>query len=445
MNASEAVRPLSGDPADRALQRHRRLLQELGIRAAVSLLVLIFNETLDVGGVKPVIRIIALTGMLVNALYYLAARTGQSPRAQAYVRMLADITFLTIGLYSAGGLGAAAYVGVYAIVPVYAGIVFSSTACLIATGVATASYVAVALLQETGQLPAHVPQMPDRWAVAAFNLLVLNIVGGLTALLSEAYRQSRRQLSTLYEDLERAHDQLLQLNTEIQRVGRLQVLGEVVGGLAHEIRNAAQVILTHIELACRRLEDLPPQVVRHLEVAKESCETVNRIVKASLEMVGRGPTQKIPVSVTGVAESIVALKGPDLRKDRIFLRLDFPAAFPPILAVPFQLQQVLLNLVINAHDALRGVRGQRVIEIVGFVSDGAVMVEVRDTGPGIPADALPRLFEPFYTTKPTGTGLGLAVSAGIVREIGGELTAGNRQGGGAVFRLSFPEIRSEPA
>ena len=127
-----------------------------------------------------------------------------------------------------------------------------------------------------------------------------------------------------------------------------------------------------------------------------------------------------------------------MRQDGIALRVEFPSPFPPVVASAFQLEQVLLNLVGNAHEALRGGRQGGAITIAGAVEDGRAVVEVRDNGPGIAAEALPRIFEPFYTTKASGTGLGLAISAGIVREAGGELTATNRPGGGAVFRLAFP-------
>jgi C4-dicarboxylate-specific signal transduction histidine kinase len=118
--------------------------------------------------------------------------------------------------------------------------------------------------------------------------------------------------------------------------------------------------------------------------------------------------------------------------------MEFPPAFPAVVAVPFQLEQVLLNLVSNAHDALHGVREGGTILIIGVVDRGRAVTEVRDNGPGIPDDVLPRIFEPFYTTKADGTGLGLAISAGIVRDSGGDLTAANRPEGGAVFRLALP-------
>ena len=105
-------------------------------------------------------------------------------------------------------------------------------------------------------------------------------------------------------------------------------------------------------------------------------------------------------------------------------------------AIP--LQQVLLNLVGNAQQALRGARPPRRIEISGHLGPGGVVLEVADTGPGIPPELLPRVFEPFVTSKADGTGLGLAISAGILREFGGDIVAANRNQGGAVFRVRLP-------
>jgi C4-dicarboxylate-specific signal transduction histidine kinase len=149
---------------------------------------------------------------------------------------------------------------------------------------------------------------------------------------------------------------------------------------------------------------------------------------------------RLPISLAEVARRTVELKGYDLRRNGIVLQLDFPRAYPLILGSPSRLQQVLLNLVSNAQDALRNGAGPRTIAIVGSTDIDRALLEVRDSGPGIPPDVLPRLFEPFYTTKPQGTGLGLAISADIVSALGGELSARNHPEGGAVFRLSLPVV-----
>jgi C4-dicarboxylate-specific signal transduction histidine kinase len=144
------------------------------------------------------------------------------------------------------------------------------------------------------------------------------------------------------------------------------------------------------------------------------------------------------VSFPGIARRTVELKAHDLRRDTIGVRVTFAEGFPDVLGVSFQLQQVLLNLVTNAQHALRGSGARRSIEITGAVEGGHAVIEVRDSGPGIPPEALPQIFKPFFTTKPEGTGLGLAVSAAIIRDHGGELAAENPSEGGAVFRIRLP-------
>src|SRR5262249_23550763 len=130
-------------PGDR---HQRRLIQELAVRTAVALAVLVFDVSFDltVGGGNRVVRFTALLGLVLNGAYYAAAHTAPAPRLQAYVRMLIDVELITLGLYGAGGLAAAPYLGVYAIVPVFAGLVFSSRACLLATALAAVSYLVVA-------------------------------------------------------------------------------------------------------------------------------------------------------------------------------------------------------------------------------------------------------------------------------------------------------------
>jgi signal transduction histidine kinase len=379
---------------------------------------------------------VAVVGLLINVPYYFAARNGRWRRAQAYVRMLLDVAFITLGLWSAGGLRAAAFAAIYAVVPVYVGLVFSSTACLVVTWAATAVYLVMAALPEAATVPLP---LPGGWAVAAFNLLILNVVGGLTAVLAEAYRRSRLRLAQANEELERANEAAQRLNAEIQRAAQLRVLGEVVAGVTHEIGNVLSVALGHVGLARLKAAG-QPALLAHLEHIETSTDTAMRVVRNTLETARQSSAQQRPVSIERVAQQVIELKGHDLRKDGISVRLDFRAPFPLVLGVPFQVQQVLLNLVVNAHEAMRADTPRRALEIVGWSESGRVVVEVRDTGPGIALDVLPRLFEPFFTTKSTGTGLGLAVSAGVVRDLGGEITAENRASGGAIFRITLPGL-----
>jgi signal transduction histidine kinase len=421
-------------------RRRRRLLQELAVRSLLAVVVLIFDEVFRVStgrGAALAIPILALAGLGLNVLYYLAAETGRWVRAQAYMRMLVDVGIITAGLASFGGLAAAPYLSLYAIVPLYAGLVFSSAACVVASVVATLAYLTLALLQQSGALVLPATPPDDAWPVVAFNLVMLNVVGGLTALLAEAYRRSALRLAALNQELERAHDNAQRLNAEIRRGTQLGVLGEVVAGITHELGNVLTVASGYLGLARRRASGQAPEIEQHLVQVEQSFEAAMRIIRNTLQT-ARNAGTRTAVHLPEVARRILELKSYELRRDGVIVHVDFPERFPMVSAAPFQLQQVLLNLILNAQQALHDAPEPRVLEIVGRAGQGQVIVEVRDTGPGLAAEALPRAFEPFFTTRKDGTGLGLAVSAGIVHALGGEITVENRPDRGALFRLTLP-------
>ena len=415
--------------------RHARLVQELLVRGSVAASVLVFDRVYDVatgGHGNRVVAATALAALLLNVFYYFAARRRRAARLQAYLRMFIDITLITIGMAGVGGVAAGQYLSIYAIIPIYAGLVLSSTACLVATGASTLMYLAVALYHH-----AAVSNLEVAWTAVAFNLLVLNIIGLLTALLAHAYRASRTRLAETHRELERAHDETLVLNAQIQRSARTRVLGEVVAGVAHELNNLLAVALGQTELLHRQA-GLPRAVMTGVERIRQSCETASRIVQNALSTARQPADERVLLALSEIVNRITELKRYDLRRDRIAIRSRFAPDVRPVVGVPFQLQQVILNLVTNAQQALQNHPHPRDIELVGFQDGAQVVVEVRDNGPGISPAALPRVFEPFYTTKPAGTGLGLAISATIIQEHGGQLTADNRSDGGAVFRVMLP-------
>jgi len=440
-------RAATGSPGDAARldRRRQRLRQELAVRATVATLIFVFDHVFDLStgrGPNPVVRIEAVLGLALNLPYYALGRTNRWPRAQAYVRMLVDIVMITVGLGSVGGLDAAGFLAVYTIVPLYCGLVFSSAACVVATAVSTGCYIVLVSMQNVGWLPRPIVAPTGSAGMAAFNLLILNIVGVLTAVLSEAYRRSRQRQVALNRELERANDQAQLLNAEIQRAAQLRVLGEVVAGITHELANALTVASGHLGLARKKAESMP-DVSANLAHVEESFEGAMRIIRNTLQTARQPAAGPVLVSVPEMARRVVDLKAYDFRRDRITVHVDFPAQFPEVRCLPFQLQQVLLNLVTNAQHALRDVEPPREIHIVGLTATDNVVVEVSDTGPGIPPQTLPRVFEPFYTTKRDGTGLGLSISAGIIRDLGGEISAENRGGRGASFRIRIPAARAE--
>jgi signal transduction histidine kinase len=424
---------------DETARRRRAIHQELAVRAGVAVLMLVFNELLTGAPVaRSVIRITAIIGLLINVPYYLAARFAWRRRVQAWVRMSADVGFITAGLYAAGGLAAAPYLTVYAIVPVYTGIVFSSFACVVVTVLATLAFVSMAAAQTLGMLPLTSPPPADVWHMAVFNLMVLNIIGGLAAMLADAYRRSRHRLAAAYSELERAHDQSLRMHAQIERAGRSYAVSEVVAGVTHEMRNVLQGVFGHLWLVGRKLLNADGEVRDHLAQVEEACEHVMRIIRTTLDMARQPGDTPGPLNVDEVIARATELKAYDLRRDGITLTVDVPTDLPRVRASAFQLQQVLLNLITNAQEELTERDGRREITVAAVADPLGCAIEVRDTGPGIPRAILPRVFEPFFTTKETGAGLGLAISAGIIERFGGRISASNRREGGAAFRIVLP-------
>jgi two-component system, cell cycle sensor histidine kinase and response regulator CckA len=189
MNPAWGVSWTEGAAAAAARSR-ARLRQELLVRGGVAALILAFSE-IEHGG--PMIRAVLLVTIGLNVVYYLAARTGWQLRGQAYARLIFDVLLITLGLYAAGGLAAAPFIGVYIVTPIYAAFALSGTACLLAGGLATASFLSIVILQQASG-PTAGALVAMAWPVALFNLLLLNIVAGLTALMAAAYRRSQSRL-----------------------------------------------------------------------------------------------------------------------------------------------------------------------------------------------------------------------------------------------------------
>ena len=305
-------------PATHAERRGKRFRLEIAARTAVAVLALGFTAVVAFDHeAASVIRVTALIALGVNLPYLLAVHSGRAVRTQAFVRILVDVALITGGLYGAGGLGAAPYLGVYAIVPVYAAIVFSSLACVLAVLFATASYLVLASLQSAGVVPVLAPPPPGAWTMAAFNLLILNIVGGLAALLAHAYRASRTRLAALSAELERAHDHSVQMNTQLQLATRRYVLGEVVTGVTHEVRDALQGVFGHLWLARRGGPPLPAPALDHLAQAEQACENAMRIMSTTLDVARRPAPEQEAVAVAEVVRRVAEQKAVEFRRERM--------------------------------------------------------------------------------------------------------------------------------
>src|SRR2546429_528041 len=181
------------------------------------------------------------------------------------------------------------------------------------------------------------------------------------------------------------------------------------------------------------------QVRERLRIVTDEATRAARIIQNLLLFARQSPPERRPCSLVDQARRVLELNSYQLQQDHVKVVTEFTPS-PHVLGDENQLQQVLLNLVQNAHQAMVERPGARVLTVRSWPDGARVCLEVRDTGPGIPAELMPRIFDPFFTTKAPGegSGLGLSVSYGIVTELGGQLWAENRPEGGASFILELP-------
>ena len=221
---------------------------------------------------------------------------------------------------------------------------------------------------------------------------------------------------------------------------KLAAIGQLVSGVAHELNNPLASVMAFLQLALSHI-GTDEERTEALATINNEAKRAAKIVSNLLTFARQHPPQRTTTSVNDVISSTLDLRRHALAVHGVELEERLDPSLPPIWADPFQLQQVFLNLVANAEQALGGWQGERRISVTTEARAGRILVRIRDTGAGIPADEVDRVFNPFYTTKGVGkgTGLGLSVSDGIVREHGGAIRV-ETSSTGASFVVDLPII-----
>src|SRR6266540_2394202 len=252
--------------------------------------------------------------------------------------------------------------------------------------------------------------------------------------------------SRLYEELAARLRELQDAQAQVIQAGKLSAVGQLVSGVAHELNNPLSVVIGHGQLLTSR--ELPADIRRPVELILAQGKRMARIVQSLLLFSRQRTPWQGAVDVGGVMDQTIGLRATQLMLSGIRVETVYGGDVPAAEGDVQQLRQVLLNLLLNAEQAILGsaVGEHRVgdciqISTTARVENGKtwVVIRVADNGPGIPADILPRIFEPFFTTKKVGegTGLGLSVSYGIVQQHGGRLT-GESAPGRTVFTVELP-------
>jgi signal transduction histidine kinase len=245
---------------------------------------------------------------------------------------------------------------------------------------------------------------------------------------------------------ERATAERNELEVQIREAQKLETVGMLAGGIAHDFNNILAAILGHASLLETEIDE--PASQRRVSAIVDSSRRAALLVEQMLAYAGRARTRTGAIDLPGLAKEVVELVRPALdKKTEIVLQLDGPT--PRIAGDPVQVQQIVMNLITNASEALEGRRGHVWIRTGAVDADGReltrpagpedfALIEVRDEGCGIPPDKLDSIFDPFFTTKPSGHGLGLAAVLGIVRSHRGDIEVDSTVGIGTRFRVLLP-------
>lgn len=274
--------------------------------------------------------------------------------------------------------------------------------------------------------------------------------------------RSARQLQQMSDELALANaqllaalDQLKSTQAQLLQAEKLSAIGQLVAGVAHELNNPLTSVIGYAQLLEEELlEDPAPvearpaaELAQDLRRIAEESERAAKIVRNLLAFARRQTAARVPQDVADLVGRVLSLRSYDLRVNDVKLVTEFEYGLPQVVADGGQLQQALLNLILNAEQAMRGHPDRRMT--VGARADadtGAVEIFVSDTGHGIDPANLSRIFDPFFTTRDVGegTGLGLSICYGIIRDHGGEIAVESRVQAGTTFRLRLPALVGGP-
>lgn len=254
-------------------------------------------------------------------------------------------------------------------------------------------------------------------------IVIFNLVGGIMGALGDRLRKSRERAERNAEEKRKAYDELQTTFQQLLQAEKLASLGELSAGIVHEVRNPLASIKGAIEILGDELTVDSPRR-EFVGLAKGEIDRLDRLVGEFLRFARPTEPSKTPTDPNEIVDSITGLIENQAASQSVVVVKDFQKNLPLILVDAEQIKQVILNLAINALQAIaQSDNSDRTLTFKTFQKDKNFIVEVTDTGSGVDPENLSRIFDPFYTTKEKGVGLGLSIAHKIATQHGGQLTA----------------------
>jgi len=292
---------------------------------------------------------------------------------------------------------------------------------------------------KAGGVLAVTGRTPRSWTVD-----VVKAIGWLAVMLGAGLnRMTRQSLAGEQEKRLQAEAETRVLRDQLAHAGRVTMLGELAASLAHELNQPLTAIYTNAQAAHRFLERKPPalsEVRDALYDLGQDCRRAGDVLGRLRQMFRRHETERVPLAVGPLIEHVLKLLHEDAVARGVDVVLDIKHDLPSVRGDRVQLEQVVLNLLVNAFDAVTGQPAPREVTVRASAQDGCAVLAVLDTGTGVARGDLERIFEPFFTRKPNGMGIGLAICRTIVEAHGGRIFARNRAEHGSVFEVTLPAI-----
>jgi two-component system sensor kinase FixL len=268
--------------------------------------------------------------------------------------------------------------------------------------------------------------------------------------VGEVLLQGKRQFIGFVRNLTERHDRerrLHEVQSELLHISRLSTMGEMASTLAHELNQPLAAIANYLQGSRRLLKDSPdtraPLILDALDKAAEQAVRAGDVIQRLRDFVARGETERRIESIKKLLEEASALALVAAKEKSVRVSFELDPAVDLVLVDKIQVQQVLLNLLRNAIEAMESSDRRELAVTTAPAGDGMMTIDVADTGCGIAPEIAPRLFLPFVTTKRQGMGIGLSISRTIIESHGGQMTVQPNPGGGTIFRFTLRAVTPE--